>query len=163
MPTSGRPSPSKSAIVGAPPMFVSFPQFGFAGSGIGFSRIPPVQAEVLEPARADADLLASAAARRAAVRAVRRLARDPHADAEESAAGVSGRRAGVLLQLVGVVPGDDLGNAVQVDVGDGAEGPDAVATDLIAAAGSARLRAERLARRGVVDAVADHHLRALRV
>src|SRR5205814_10614996 len=45
MPTSANPSPSKSAMVGAPPIFDSTAQSEavLAGSGMGFSSMPPVQ------------------------------------------------------------------------------------------------------------------------
>src|SRR5207245_5703051 len=79
------------------------------------------------------------------------------------AAGVAGGRARVLLQLVGVVAGDDLGHAVQVDVSDRAQRANAVPADLIDVLRRDALRAERLAGGRVVDAVSHYHLRALRV
>ena len=123
----------------------------------------PVGAQVLEAVGADANLLPRRRARRAAVRTVRRLVRNAHARAEQRFAAVAGRRRRILLQLVRIVPGDDLGHAVQVDVGEGAQRSDAVSGDLVDPFRCERLWAQRLSCRRVIDAVADHHLRALRV
>ena len=78
-----------------------------------------------------------------------------HAGPEHGAAGVTRRGLRIFLQLVRVVPGDDLWNAIEVDVGERAERADAVAGDL-----TSRLRAQGLPGRGVVDAVPHDDLRA---
>src|SRR5207302_4227177 len=80
-----------------------------------------------------------------------------HAVAPDRIAAVAGGRGGIGGHLVGLIAGDDLGNAVEIDVGDGGEGSIAVAADLVER--RERLRAEHLAGGPVVDAVAHHDLR----
>jgi len=132
-------------------------------------RREAVRAEILESVRADAHVGARVRSLRRAdltVRAVGRTRGHPHAlslPAELRLAGEAGRRGRIPGQLVGVVAGDDLRDAVHVDVGDDRQRAVAVASHRVGSRWRERLRAHRLARRAVVHADAHDDLGAGRI
>src|SRR5205823_6170099 len=140
MPTSGNPSPSKSAMVGAPPMFDSTAQSEavLAGSGMGFSSMPPVQSWMRKNPRLATTICGCLSSGRTPIG-------KPEPAKLAMAANPSGHRSSKPLGQMQTCC------------------PDAVSGDLVDAFRCERLWAQRLSCRRVIDAVADHHLRALRV
>jgi len=139
-PTSGSPSPSKSAMVGAPPSFASPLQLGSAGSGSGLRRMPPVQSWMRKVAWLTTTICGCGSS-------VLRPMIAPYLAKLAMAGKPSGQSEPTPPAQVRP-PGS---------VGDGADGAVAVSAHLIERRGG--LRAEHLAGGAVVDAVAHHDLR----
>src|SRR5689334_8933140 len=115
--------------------------------GCGSSVLSPID----EPYLAKFATAGKPRAERSGAGRARLAARHLHAVAEHRLAGVTGGRGGVRAELVGLVAGDDLRSAVEIDVRDDAQGSVAVSADGAARVG---LRAERLAGGAVEHAVA---------